>query len=323
MAIYLAGTEADVVTPSNGWSAVTGFDSNYSRVAAIARATSTISMDVDSDINAASATGWWLKWRYYNSYGEDLSYYDGWLVRVKNSAASTAVYISVTNGQYYVTLYSSTGNTGSTATGVYVPYAGQAAEIALHCYTSGGSAYIDIYHDSVLVYQDSVSGNNLGFASAQLSSSYNNTSNPCYGSEFIVADEDVRGMRVKTLPPTGTGTETDFTGTYADVDEYNLDTNAISSTTSGDLETFTHDGGLSTGASVRAFVLGMAAAIDSGNDIDGVVRIGSTNYVANLEQSATTGYKKNAVIWDTNPATSGAWTGSVINSMEFGVKNAS
>jgi hypothetical protein len=134
--------------------------------------------------------------------------------------------------------------------------------------------------------------------------------------------------RVQVLRPNGAGASTQFTpsagSNYACVDDTLLDTSDyVESTVVGNIDTYACED-VSASASVSAVVVTMVAnKTDAGaRSIRGVLRIGGTNYTngADLALSATDTVQQ--AIFETNPATAGAWTASALNGAEIGIKDA-
>ena len=327
MAIYLAGTEGDVLTPSNGFTTnSTYFSSAYSRAAAATNRESTITAGVPSDVGAASASGFWLSYKAYDTGEYGGIYHDKNRLLVKDQSGSNSVSVAASNGILTIQVFSTTGSSSVVNTNTMISFT-SLQSYAVHVYTDSGTTYGELYVGFTKIGVASVSGNNRGAASILISQGMTNGANlpnaRLYVSELVLADEITLGFRVKTSPITADGTHTDFSGTWADVDEIDPDATAISSTSSGDLQTFQHAGAVSSSSTIRAVILGIFAAADTGDVIQGVVRVGSTDYIKSLELPLGTGYTNNFAIWDVDPSTSLIWEPAAVNAVEVGVKNSS
>lgn len=186
----------------------------------------------------------------------------------------------------------------------------------------------ELHINGTLVATASLSGANRGLKRGlydmPFTASYTTSSdhtNLAYFSELIFADEDTRGMRVKTIPPTGNGAETDWTGTYADVDETATDTASITTAEAEAVETFSHAVTLAEGTPIKALCLGALSACAAADGIEAVLRLDGTNYPQDLLKALVAGENPNHALWQVNPATSAAFTASEVNALQFGFKN--
>lgn len=145
-------------------------------------------------------------------------------------------------------------------------------------------------------------------------------------SGIIIADEDTRGITLVQRLPNGNGAQTAWTGAYTDVDEtgYN-DADFITSGVANDVETYTF-ADLPTefaNSPIAALIISgrMQGSAISPTGIQGVARIGSTNYAEDTERSLTTTFGPGQVIFAQNPDTASEWTAAAVNAAEFGVKS--
>lgn len=145
-------------------------------------------------------------------------------------------------------------------------------------------------------------------------------------SQVIIADEDTRGMKLHSKPPTGnSGTNIAFTGAFGDVDETVLSqTDYINSAVANDVETFTGAAITLTGRTVKAVAVSMQAKQDGSapTQVQAALRIGSTNYFS-TNLSPTTTYAPLIAIWAQDPSTAAAWgtTNAGAATTEFGAKS--
>jgi hypothetical protein len=149
---------------------------------------------------------------------------------------------------------------------------------------------------------------------------------PIYYSEFILADQatSLIASAVETEAPTADGTDTDGTGTYANVDEALIDTaDVIELAASADRHSFTSPA--RTGTMNR--VLGVSVSMRMRCDVTGpnqakfYLKIGGTRYYGSTF-TLTTGSLPYSYVWETNPSTGVQWTVSDANSsgLEWGVE---
>ena len=321
MAIIIAGNEGDIITPGIGFTTnASYFDSNYSRVAC------ELSYNLYSDIalsgeniGAADSQGFWLGFTYGGTTADTENY----LVQVYDNTGTACYRARGTGGTAVKTsIFSDSGSLVDKATGIV--FSGSLKRYDIHVYTDSGSTYGEIYINGALEDVISCSGSNRGlnkvrFWSITGNGIYNNYR--AYVSEVIIATEPTLGMRVKTLSLTADGSHTDFTGSYTDVDEITLDGVKMITNTGGHIQTFAHSGGLASDAKYKALVMSMNVAQGENVPMDGVVRIGGVDYFASFAYPAAfIGSEARAVVFEANPATETAWTGSAINSTEIGLR---
>jgi hypothetical protein len=142
-------------------------------------------------------------------------------------------------------------------------------------------------------------------------------------SQVVVADESTVGMRVLTRYPNGAGANSDWTGTYADVDELVYsDADFLNSATANQVSMFTQTGPTITGYSVRAVAVAARAHCGASGpqNLQLALRSSGTNYFSS-SKALSAGYSANINIWETNPATSAAWVNTAIDALQPGVKS--
>lgn len=140
---------------------------------------------------------------------------------------------------------------------------------------------------------------------------------------FVVADAPTIGWRTATYYPAGAGNDTAWTGAYTAIDELiHSDVDAITSSAADQVETVT-----TTGPSLSGYtVLGVVVAVRARRGASGpqnlqvALRSAGTNYFSSTK-SLTVGFETKMNIWETNPATSVAFTTAEIASLQPGVKS--
>lgn len=149
-----------------------------------------------------------------------------------------------------------------------------------------------------------------------------------YFDDYWIDDAAYNGdLRVGVILPTGAGNTTGLTpssgSNYAVVNEalQNGDTGYVSSSTVSAKDTYAYADLPANAATVKAV---MAAPIARKEDagaryVCAVARSGGADYDGSALSLGTT-YEAQAQIWNTNPATSAAWTVAEVNAAEFGVK---
>lgn len=149
------------------------------------------------------------------------------------------------------------------------------------------------------------------------------------------ANNDYIGeQRITTILPNGTGATNAWTNqsgnstnNHLQVDDSippNTDTDYVEDSTIGDYDLYNFADLASNISSVVAVAINVAAKkTDAGaRGMRPVVRIGSTNY-DQTEISLTASYRNYQQILAARPSDSAAWTGSDVNSAQFGVKVSS
>jgi hypothetical protein len=147
--------------------------------------------------------------------------------------------------------------------------------------------------------------------------------NQAYWSQIIVADESTIGWRLTTVPATSAGATTDWTGTYAEIDEITYsDADFINSATANQVELFAHGTVVPSGYKVRGVAVTARAKKGSTGpaNLQLALRSGGTVYVSS-SNALDEGYGAFCNIWETDPATSADFTTSAITALQFGVKS--
>lgn len=142
-------------------------------------------------------------------------------------------------------------------------------------------------------------------------------------SQVIMADEPTIGWRLATVPATGAGATTDFTGTYTEIDEVVYsDADFINSAVANQVEIFSHSSTVPSGYTVRAF--GVTARAKRGAsgpaNLQLALRSSGTTYFSG-SKALDVGYGAFCHVWETDPATAAAFATSAIASLQFGVKS--
>lgn len=144
-----------------------------------------------------------------------------------------------------------------------------------------------------------------------------------YFSQPVIANQSLIGWRLKTVPATGAGATTDWTGGYTEIDEIVYsDVDFINSGTANQVELFSHSTTVPDGYTVRGVIVAARAKEgDTGpTQIQLALRSGGTTYFSST-QALDSGYGANVAVWETDPATAGAFTAASIAALQFGVKS--
>jgi hypothetical protein len=143
-------------------------------------------------------------------------------------------------------------------------------------------------------------------------------------SQVIIADESTIGWRLKTVPATGAGATTDWTGTYTEIDEIVYsDADFINSATVDQVELFSHGTTVPSGYTVRGVIVTARAKRGSASgpqNLQLALRSGGTTYFSS-SQALGLGYGAHSKVWEQDPATTADFTASAISTLQFGVKS--
>lgn len=145
-------------------------------------------------------------------------------------------------------------------------------------------------------------------------------------SGVIVADEDTRPMTFVQRLPNGNGAHADWNGSYTAIDETGInDADYIDTADTGDISTFTFAAlpvGMESRNVVALVLSGRARSSGGIAEIEGVARVGSTDYTRPSKFEASPQFTNQQWQFSANPATGQLWLGSEINAAQFGVKAA-
>jgi hypothetical protein len=197
-------------------------------------------------------------------------------------------------------------------------------EIDMQISNFGINANVSVYCNGNLIieYTGDITTPNIenGFDCVSIG----NDSNYFYPSEIIVADEDTRLMRLKTLAPSAAGdTSANWTGAYTDIDETTLsDSDKIySSTNNADFQC--NLTGMPSGAwSVKA--VKVAARCVDGSGSTGIqlgVKSGGTVGSGNT-QTASGYWQTKEILMQVNPVTGVAFTPAEIEALQINLRAA-
>lgn len=190
----------------------------------------------------------------------------------------------------------------------------------MHVSSYGNSASVDIYVDGALVLTFSgditVSGMSW-FNCVGMSGDYGYDL-----SEFILADEDTRLMRLKTIAPDSAGdTSTNWTGTYEDIDETTIsDSDKIySATDNADFQCGVT--GMPTGSWAVKAVKVAARCVD-GSGTNGIAVGVKTNDTVSVSGAMScSGYwQTKELLLNTNPVTGNPWTPAEIEALQINLR---
>lgn len=326
MTVYAVGAEADTFTFASGQAygheTTSGrYDSNLSRGAMLVTNGSTeIYLPFGTSLSSA--------WIHMRIYQESLT--SGTYITLRNAAGTETEYRISTDasGFWTVARYKTASFTDLATTSSAAITANTLQDIDIFYTRHVSTGVFQVYVNGVSVMNFSGDTDTESAVAMIRFEGLTTNTREMNISQVIVADENTIGWKLATLSPDGNGAQTAWTNDYTAVDEFSynsadfIETNSTSQT-----ETYTCSNINATYSTynVKAVAVAMRASNDSGsavNDLQAVVRVSGTDYTSSnlsFTKDGTEQSKQN--VWNTNPATSAAWTQSEVNALEVGVKS--
>ena len=195
---------------------------------------------------------------------------------------------------------------------------GSPVDITLYCRTNNGSAVMDVYINDLLSQSLSVgSTGHVGLTHINFKAA----SSDMYGywSELALANFDLRGKEVATLPPIANGIYTETAGGYADIDEYTPDAAGVIWGADGQRYSYkTAALGLANRRLVALGYAGKASASD-GRHLSTFVRVDGVDYPLGTLVSGGVPQTRQTIAL-VNPATGAAWPVAALPDLEWGLQ---
>ena len=325
MSILWCGGEHDSILTNCQFSTSPSFyDATYSRGAF----TITTNSFLNSPVLASPKTSLWMHFFiYFSTYSQSGSYYPIFGFRDSLTSAWIGVgigslprgfrFLSWDGASTFNTLFDS--DTNLMVGGI------RTATIDIQVSNYGSNGTINLFQNNLLLgsytgdltENGAVSLDQISFLS--LSSSY------FYGniSQMILADEDTRGMSLKTLAPNAAGDQNQWTGSYADVDDISLNDDDYIYTDAAAQNIQLGLTGMPTGTEklVRQVKVTSRIAqptgglgIKQGVKTNGAIHLGS-------EITPSVGFEHYSEIFNQNPETTSDWTASDINALQIALQS--
>jgi len=298
------------------------FDTAYSRCAVHTTRASPVAVSVPSEL-PCDATGWWVAFYFHVQHSFYISGADYSFLSVFDGADTLALELDCNNGAVTMRLHTADGSADS-ASSIIELGVGASVRIAAHCYQDGADVRADLYSGGGLVGTAVVTGSTGGRAlrRIKIESPDDDPSehDAVSVSEVIIADHDIRNTRVKTIPLANAGTHQEWSGDLADIAGPDPDGLGIQGAV-GDRASYNHGG--VTGHTVQALAVGGALGAGDGAKVQGLLRIGGSDYAKDLEVDPGSGPAAAQAIWHSSPATAAAFTPSEVSALEAGVQVAS
>lgn len=333
MAVLFAGHELDSFTSyTPGMFSMTSstgyYDSDFSRSALLSTLSATRTNCARIDI-PPTAEGWiQFRWRSSNT-----------AVTAPNNVvvaytADDASALFDLNGT--LTSFQTRGATSDSARTAISPSmsigTSETAVITVHWKAVAGGMLLELFKNGVLISTATISNAYLSGKTVGIlrigGEAYSTSTTYVRGiSELVVADEDPRGWRVATLAPNASGSASEWSGGFADVNQAAVDDGTFISTELAEKTQLMALSNLSVSAQnldVKAVSLGGRARKGS---------IGPQNLQAALRTNATTVLTPNLeplgvefgnlpqTVWQNNPVTGVKFTIPEIQGLEAGFKS--
>lgn len=270
------------------------------------------------ELSAPSSRFWFTARVYFgdsSSTTPTLVFYDGAQVRLGIAQPS----ISTFGLSQYTTAWNSLAT--SAGMGAYTDKVGK-IDVYLD-YAAAGTVRVFWDGTEILTYTgDLLSGGSTSLTAFALRGiNYSH----CYWSEVIAATTDTRALALVTHAPTAAGSTSQWTGSYASIDESTLtDSDLISTATPEQVSSFAVSDLPATNIGVQAVVVKARAQRDSGGT-------GPTNLQLGVSSGGTLGFSPDiatpagfttvSAIFETNPVTGAPFTVAEVNAMEIAVKS--
>lgn len=142
-------------------------------------------------------------------------------------------------------------------------------------------------------------------------------------SQVVVSDESTIGGRLFTVPVSGAGSDTAWTGTYLNIDEVQFsDADFINSATADQVSTFAVTNPSLSGYQVRAVIVTARAkrGASGPQNLQLALRSSGTNYFS-ASKALDLGYGAFVEVWEDDPATGSPWVNAAVSSLQPGVKS--
>lgn len=215
------------------------------------------------------------------------------------------------------------GTTWVSAGSITVELVGTRQTIDLHAVVNSASGSLKLY----LSGTERITSGSIdlsGIASLGKIRGYGATNNHySFFSQIIVADEPTIGLRLFTVPVSGAGATSSWTGAYTEIDEIvYADADFINSASANQVSTFAATVPSLTGYQTKAVAVTARAKCGASGpqNIQMVLRSSGTDYFSS-SKALDAGYRAFCNVWDTDPATSSAWVNTAVSSAQPGAKS--
>lgn len=229
-------------------------------------------------------------------------------IRLRYNRATQVLTLDFHNGSGYTTVGSIT---------IAMMDAGH--DLDLYSLCNSGSGVLSLYVAGTRRIHGT--GLNLASTASIVKTRHHNQSRV---SQLVVSDSSTIGGRLFTVPVTGAGASSDWTGSYVGIDEaIYSDADFINSDTAAQVSTFAATAPTLTGYQVIAVAVTARAKRGSASgpqNIQMALRSSGTTYFGST-QALDLGYSGFIEIWEDDPATSSPWQNAAVASLQPGAKS--
>lgn len=335
MTVYFAANEFEAFVIAGGWSfsTTTGFDATICRGSM--QINNVTSNGTLTGTLSASATELWLAFYWAQTFTAGPYNAAGVLVQIQDATGKPFLRIIGPSAGAVPTFTFQKSTNGSTWTTVGSTFTGAQStlyRLAIHARINS-SGLFEAYVDTNLLGSSSEDTTVYAASAASFVFARNATigGGNCssFFSQVIAADADCRGWKLKTIFPSGAGSNAGWTGLFSDInsDAVPADTTINTTTATGVKQSYavTDVGANQYSAyAVMAVVTSTRAEVASGGPqhIDHLIRRGSTDYLSS-DLAPPTSFGPVLTVWATDPSTGAPWNlTSFTGAIEYGFASA-
>jgi hypothetical protein len=196
--------------------------------------------------------------------------------------------------------------------------AGVKIDINLINYSTNGS--VKVYANGILAID--YTGDIVSYSATSFDHIYNMHETNLAISELIVADEDTRLMRLKTLAPSATGDTNSWSGSYADIDDISISDADKLYTSTPDADALVNLTGMPSGNYTPLAVKLNTRFVNEASQygLQQGVKTNGSIYLSDTQQSLKYWGNKE-VMFHTNPITGLPWTSAEIEALQFAYRH--
>jgi hypothetical protein len=310
----LAGFDGHANVTAETTAAYLNTDNGLSDTLMLSKTSAILSRDI-----APLDEGWFHEVIYLAS-GDN--FYDEALIRFRDSTGQILFSVEGYNGVAKIWVYYASSNTQSTTTAI-IPEATKFA-VDIHFKIHATDGFIRLYIDKVLMVEMTGDTKKYGTNVSKINVLNTNTNGNMSVSEVILATEDTRGMKVRSIKPNAAGNDSGFIGAVADVNHTGPnDLSMITADTADVVTTYALAAPpQATALGVRGVVVNSRASrgATGPQNLNHVVRSGGANYHgADIAMSEV--FKSYSTVFETNPATGLPFTWAELDALQAGVRS--
>lgn len=300
MTVLFEGSEISAFKPSGTVVEITTagrFDANRARCSVRVTGTSAYA-ETETWSGVATIALHALHYLAQTGAGTYFEFYNGSTAVIRiQMPTTTTIAVDYWNGGSWVTLASAVTFASGTL---------QALDLLVTVNSASGSAAL-LVNGSVITSGSADLSGISAITKARLKGV--GTTNGCTWNEVVVADASTVGWSSELEAPTADGSDTDGTGTYADVDEaVNSDLDYVALAAAGERRSFTSPARTQTSGAVKSVTASARCKRDASGpqNMRFYLTISGTRYYSPTI-ALTAGFDGYSYSWSLNPATSAAW----------------